>query len=460
MSYANDAVFQTVQQIRTPLAVEEVFSKAWIRWAGKKPQEVRIEPGETNYKPFRQARVMAKASVLPAKDQPEVTLDLFFHVFARADAARKDIQSKVGHAQDLLPCDGPPVFLVSHWRTVVWTLPNAPNLRKLSQLMDAKKFCRLLMATTKSWPLVGHDSSPQLFRYVPRKRAVLTWEHPNTGCRYYAKLLKKKDGPRVSRNFKKINEAYERGELGFSVPQIVSYNPACRTLLMTEVGGRPFTELMYLFLPEPFARLGGILAGLHGSFIQPETVWTSAKELSALTRHMGGLKMAIPQLAEQLDSIIGRLGDLARWLPFIQNVPIHANLFGDQILYSSDGMGIVDWDSLSLGDPLHDVGRIIAHLIYIAGLEKIPPQTASACAETLFRAYEEQATWPIDRKCLSWHVATQLLLRGKISSLRKLPEGWQEHLSFVATEAEHVLNGQSRFLQFLIPNIGLRLLRI
>ena len=309
------------------------------------------------------------------------------------------------------------------------------------------------MPNTMSELRTGHESPPRLFRYVPRKRAILTWEHPDTGCRYYAKLLNKKDGPRVARNFRQINDAYERGELVFAVPQIISYNPACRALLMTEVKGRPFTEVMCRFLPKTFAQLGRILAGLHGSSVQPKTVWTPDKELFVLKRHMGGLKMAIPRLAEQLDSVIARLGDLSSRLPFMQNAPIHGNLFGDQILYGSDSIGIVDWDSLSLGDPLYDVGRLIAHLIYIAEQEGISPATASVCAETLFRAYEEHAILSIDRKCLSWHVAAQLLLRGKISSLRKLAEGWQEHLAFVVTEAEHVLDGRSRFFHLSTPKV-------
>jgi hypothetical protein len=99
-----------------------------------------------------------------------------------------------------------------------------------------------------------------------------------------------------------------------------------------------------------------------------------------------------------------------------------------------------------MGDPLYDVGRLIAHLIYIAGREGISPTSVSACVKALIRSYKKQATQSIDPECLSWHVATQLLLRGKISSLRKLPEEWQEHLAFVITEAEHVLDGRSRFL--------------
>lgn len=127
-------------------------------------------------------------------------------------------------------------------------------------------------------------------------------------------------------------------------------------------------------------------------------------------------------------------------------MPIHGNLFGDQILYNTYGIGIVDWDALSLGDPLYDVGRLIAHLIYLAGVEGIAATKVKLCAEALIESYEENTNQTIDRRCLNWHIATQLLLRGKISSLRKLPKRWQDHLAFVVKESQQLLMGQSNYI--------------
>jgi aminoglycoside phosphotransferase (APT) family kinase protein len=109
---------------------------------------------------------------------------------------------------------------------------------------------------------------------------------------------------------------------------------------------------------------------------------------------------------------------------------------------------MVDWDTLALGDPLYDVGRLLAHLVYLAGREEIAPPAVSACAETLLQAYEAETGQPVDRQHLAWHVAAQLLLRGKTSSLRQLPEGWQAHLAFVVGEAVRVLAGRGRYLSF------------
>jgi hypothetical protein len=446
MSYREDPVFQTVQQIRTPGAVEEVLASAWRRWSGKQPHAVQVTPVYTNYKPFKRARVMAEAIVVPGPDDaPAVALNLFLHVFAGVDAARAEVEQ--GHARGFLPCEGPPLFYVPSWRTVVWTLPNAPNLAELGQLTKAEHFCRLLVPSADV-PVGRHYyPRPRLMRYVPLKRAILTWDDPYARRRYFVKLLNGADAPRVAGNFTQINAAFERGELGFAVPQLIAYNPVYRTLMMTEVAGSSFTDVMRRALPEPFAQVGGMLAQLHGSSACPEVVWAPDKELTVLRRHTADFKRALPHLGMQLDGVVARLEAVSHELPCTPGVPIHGNLFGDQILAHRHGMGIVDWDTLSLGDPLYDVGRLIAHFIYIAGCGGIAPPAVSACAEALLQTYGVEAGRPVDRQRLAWHVATQLLLRGKISALRQLPEGWQSHLAFVVAEATRVIDGRGRYLR-------------
>ena len=306
MSYIDDRVFQVIQKIRTSSSLEEVISQAWRNWSGNQLQGVEINPLLINYKPFERARIVAEATIFLEDAVEPIKLNLFFHIFANPNVARQEAETI--EKGDLFPCQGPPVFLVPDWQTVVWTLPNAPNLTELAQLLQPEKFAQLLLPSADLQSGTEKLSAPKLIRYVPLKRAILTWEHPRTRRRYFAKL------------------------------------------------------------------------------------------------------------------------------------------FGDQILYSADGIGIVDWDALSLGDPLYDIGRLLAHLLYLAGREGIPPTRVSACAEALLRAYEEDTAQLVERKCLTWHVASQLLLRGKISSLRKLPEGWPAHLAFVVAESERLLHGQSQYL--------------
>jgi hypothetical protein len=444
MSYREDPVFQTVQQLRTPGAVEEVLATAWSHWSGKQPHAVRVTPGYTNYKPFERARVMAEAVVVPAGNQaPALAVHLFLHVFADANAAR--LEAEQGQTRRCLPCAGPPLLHVPQWRTVVWTLPNAPNLAELAPLLEVEHFCRSLVPSVAVPNGRLYYPAPRLVRYVPLKRAILTWDDPYTRRRYFVKLCNDADAPRMAGNFRHINAAFDRGELGFSVPQLIAYNPAYRALVMTEVGGSPFTELMRRALPEPFAAVGRMLAQLHGCSMRPETVWTPEHELTILRRHMAGCARALPHLEAPLERLIARLAAAVPTLSDTPKVPIHGNLFGDQILVSRHGIGLVDWDTLALGDPLYDVGRLMAHLIYLAGREKMAPAVVRLCAEALLQGYEAKTGQPVDRRSLTWHVATQLLLRGKISSFRQLATGWQAHLAFVVAAAARVIDGRSRY---------------
>lgn len=445
MSYTTDSVFQTIQKIRTPSVVEQAVANAWSKWSGKQPQFVRVKPGLTNYKPFDRARVMAEATIAPRGcNEATITLNLFFEIFANAETAFQKAQS--GYSQNFFPCNGPPVFLIPDWQAVVWTLPNAPNMKELAQLLDPEQFCNLLVPPAEV-VVNGEDyPAPKLFRYVPLKRSLLTWEHPTTHRRYFAKLINKDDAECVIRNFQIVDEVAKRDRLKFDVPQIISYNPTVRTVLMTEVSGTQFTEIMRRALPETFAQVGEVLAQLHYLNLDPEPVWTPQKELKTLSRHLNGAKLALPQLSSRIESAIAKLENLSKQFSFPQNQPIHGNLFGDQIHYHSNRIGIVDWDMLSAGDPLYDIGRLIAHLIYLAGREKISPSAVSACVEALVRTYEAETDRVIERSRLVWHIATQLLLRGKISSLRKLPEGWQSHLAFVVAECERLLDSKSDYL--------------
>ena len=443
MSYRDDPVYQAVEQIRLPGQLERVLARIWNGWSGETPRVVRVALGYTNYKPFERARIVATVTLdWGEKDGPQA-VHLFLHVHASEAQARQEAER--GVVDEALPDAALPVFLIPRWCTVVWTVPNAPNLPGLEALLDPDHFCWLLVPPGHVAPGVRRYPVPELFRYVPLKRALLRWENPHNGQRYYAKLLDDAKAARVAHRFGQINQVVERENLPFTVPRLLFYTPMYRTLLMDEVPGRPFTETMRRLRPAGFAQLGQALGALHEASVPLEAVWTPRKELDKLHRQMAGLPRALPKLAAPFNAVVRRLEAASVGFSFPQDRPIHGNLFGDQVLYTEDGLGIVDWDDFSLGDPLYDVGRFVAHLVYVAGREGLPPSQVDACAEVFLSAYESRRGREVDRRRLNWHVTMQLLFRGKISSLRPLPPNWQDHLAFAVAEALRMADGQSRY---------------
>jgi Phosphotransferase enzyme family len=446
MNYSTDPVFRAIQLICNPAAIEAVLMQAWGHWLGKQPQSIQVTPKLTYYRPFDRARIVAEMTAIVGDGAEPIALHLFFNTFADPNLAQQQVEQ--GYELAIPPNAVLPVFAIDDWQTVVWSLPHAPCLPELNNLLQPEYFCPLLIspsdlpAEPKDWP------APQLFRYVPFKRVILTWDSPKTDQRYFIKLCKQLEFSAVVENFQQIYNISER--LSFAVPEPVTADPISRTFSMRALTGEQFTDVMRQTQSEPqlepFIRVGKVLAELHHADLHPTTVWTVAKELKTLNKAMGEVKLALPHLGNSIDRQIAQLTDMAEQIAFPTNYPIHANLFGDQILYSPEQIGMVDWDTLSLGDPHYDISRLIAHFVYLAGLEQIAPKAVRTCIEALIEGYETAIEWKLDRTCLTWQIATQLLLRGKISSLRKLPIGWQDHLEFVVAEAEWLLAGCSEYV--------------
>ena len=412
--YTTDPVFQAIQKIRTPEAIEPILSQTWSHWLGKEAQSIQVKSVLTYYRPFDRARIVAEMTAIEQEGTEPIVLHLFFNVFADAEVARQKIDR--GYELAIPPNAMLPVFAIADWQTVVWTLPHAPCLPELTALLQPDYFCPLLISPDDLPDDVAQYPAPQIFRYVPFKRAILIWDSPKTDRRYFVKLCTEAEFPKVVGNFQRIYNISDR--LSFNVPEPIASDVETRTFSMRALTGEQFTTVMLQTQPEPFIRVGKMLAELHHADLHPTQVWTPAKELKTLNKAMREVKLALPHLAHAIDRSIAQLTEIAEYISFPTNYPIHANLFGDQILYNDDRLSLVDWDTLSLGDPHYDIGRLIAHFLYLAGRKRLSTKAVRTCINALLEGYEGQIEWKIDRVCLLWHIAAQVLLRGKISSLR------------------------------------------
>jgi aminoglycoside phosphotransferase (APT) family kinase protein len=232
------------------------------------------------------------------------------------------------------------------------------------------------------------------------------------------------------------------------VPRLVYYSADLRAMVMDEVPGRPLTEVLRGRRAEPMAEVGRALAELHATPTVPGRAWSFEHEHRELRRHMRGVARALPAQAARLNRLVDGLG-ASRPGGAAGYAPIHGNLFGDQILYDAKAepgrrVGIVDWDSWSHGDPHYDLGRLVAHLIFVRRSQGFPGGEGAA-VEALLNGYRSVAgADAIDPQRLHWQIATALLLRVKISSVRKLVPGWTRHVGLALREAERYLGGGFR----------------
>jgi hypothetical protein len=442
MNYSTDPVYQAIQHICNPDAIEPILAQTWEHWLGHKPHSIQVQPTLSYYRPFDCARIVADVTIEVEPGAAPIVSHSFFNTFADAEIVHQQVEK--GYELAIPPDAALPVFEIPEWQTVVWSLPHAPCLPELTELFKPEVFCPLLVHPSDLPADVADYPAPKLFRYVPFKRAILTWDSPCKGQRYFVKLCTEAEFPKVVSNFTQIYNLSDR--LSFAVPEPIAADETTRTFSMRALAGQQFSAMMRQTQPEPFERVGRVLAELHHADLHPIAVWTAEKELKTFGKAMKEVKLALPHLSGAIDRATAVLTAAAQQIAFPSTYPIHANLFGDQILYSPDRIGMVDWDTLSFGDPHYDVGRLIAHLLYLTGRKQLATPAVKTCIEALIQGYESKIDWQLDRTCLAWHITMQLLLRSKISSLRKLPDGWQNHLEFAVAEAEWLMEGCSEFV--------------
>lgn len=124
---------------------------------------------------------------------------------------------------------------------------------------------------------------------------------------------------------------------------------------------------------------------------EPRVRLQAAKALSRLYR------LDISRLSSQLATIVRRSDPRAERTTGGQapesgmQTLVHGDYFSANILPLADGLCIIDWETLALGDPMWDLGFLI-------GADR---DLTHDEVESVIMEYERGA--PVDRECLMWH---------------------------------------------------------
>jgi aminoglycoside phosphotransferase (APT) family kinase protein len=99
---------------------------------------------------------------------------------------------------------------------------------------------------------------------------------------------------------------------------------------------------------------------------------------------------------------------------------IHGSFKVAQLLCREHELALMDYDSISRGDPLYDVAEFFASILYLIVSDGIPAAPIIASAESFWSAYQQHVSWHCDRRHLAWHLVVFLL--GKMRSSFKRSE--------------------------------------
>jgi thiamine kinase-like enzyme len=99
---------------------------------------------------------------------------------------------------------------------------------------------------------------------------------------------------------------------------------------------------------------------------------------------------------------------------------IHGSFKVAQLLCREDELALVDFDSISRGDPLYDVAEFFASILYLIVSDGIPAAPMIVSVESFWSDYQQRVSWHCDRRRLAWYLVAFLL--GKMHSSLKRSE--------------------------------------
>ena len=445
----DDRLYRTVLALRQPGALERKFGKLWRHSLAEATGQVDVQVCATHYKPFSRASLVVEV-VIPLKASSEPQVKQFLLIIAHATS--KEARRTLAAASSKPPLDAyaPPVFFITKWKSVVWALPNGPKLQSARICLDPKIFSEFL--TEHGLGLSSLDpipQPPQLMRYVPGRRTLFRYEEAHVSEKpvLYIKVYRPGLDQVAAKTLNTLACWARRGTFSFQFPRILVHDQLEHILVMDEVPGSQLSSLIATAGLEVFAAVGHALASLHLSEIRPIASWSPAKEVTALRKAMAEVELALPAFSPLIQVLLQVIERRKEEFSWNEGAPIHGNLHGDQILVDgSTNVGIVDWDDLCEGDPLYDIGRLIAHLIFVSTREKTDSSRVARCLESLLDSYILATNQELDRNRLRWHIAVALLLRGKISALRPLPPNWIEDIGESLIGAHKILHGHSQWI--------------
>ncbi len=150
---------------------------------------------------------------------------------------------------------------------------------------------------------------------------------------------------------------------GISMPEPLCFLPRHQMLFQEEVPGSAMRVLVKA-QPEKsyFIQLARSIAKLHRCPLKLDRVFTVRDHLLRCHPKHPLLVMACPELEEKVDHIVRRAFDIEKQFSDIEPTPFHGDFHLGQVHIQNGQVWLIDFDTLSYGDPAADLGNILVFL--------------------------------------------------------------------------------------------------
>ncbi len=266
-----------------------------------------------------------------------------------------------------------------------------------------------------------------ILAYRLAKRCVVLLENSNDGRRAVVKFSRPRSVQAMAKAARLVAAS------GLPVPPLLWKSPSDRFVAMGFVQGQGLENITGAKCIEGHRAAGVLLRQLHGSRPSEKGVRTARDELNQLGHWVPVVATLFPELAEETGACLAALeSHIPDPLPQLST--IHRDFYDKQVMVHESQVVLLDFDTLTQGDPNLDLGNFLAHV-------RLRGQQYPAQRETLATAGEKFLSGygglPLELGGLAWWQAAALLRLVVVYSLRP---SWQHLVSNLLEEVHLCLH--------------------
>jgi hypothetical protein len=221
------------------------------------------------------------------------------------------------------------------------------------------------------------------------------------------------------------------GAVGYGIPRPLGYVPELSMLLYLPAEGQLLNEVI---LDEQAPRYMGLaalwLAALHKSKLELDRRLLVEKELVNLQAWSALIGHKYPDQAGAASRLSGSLREMAGGLQLVYDAPVHKDFHYGHIIVN-EGLNIIDFDEMRLGDPNFDTAHFCANLYLLAYRKEVPEAVSANLEKAFLDTYAAQARWKIGDTYNFFYAYTCLKIAKQLCTMRGLrprPEGEEQRL--------------------------------
>ena len=300
-------------------------------------------------------------------------------------------------------------------RLVVHAFPIDPELPTLVAATEPARVADMLDA-----PVEGlGDAHAELGHYGRRHRCVLRYMTPDGGV-VYGKVWHDDRGAFIAETIGRLH-----GGLGpAAVPRVHGYLSELRLALLAALPGEPRLTAALRARSADADRLVAdaavVAAALHSSALPLPAVRSIDSELGEMGDHVALVRALAPGLAEVLEPMLGTIVRAASATDPLPLVPTHGDFTPSQLLSDGAGCGLVDFDSMALGEPALDLGQYLGYLRLAAAKAGCPADVGAELGRAFLARYAASAGIPLET------LTARTRVYSCISLLRTTVHAWQK----------------------------------